>query len=53
MKLLCWLGLHRWTWNQIWAFCGDRFCVRKGCYASKSTLTGNVYKRQPLFAPKS
>lgn len=54
MRLLCWLGLHKWAWNMVGnAIVGDRFCVRKGCLTSKSMLSGKVYKRRPLFAQKS
>ena len=48
-KLLCRLGFHRFRWNTFGMKVTDQFCVREGCLASRSTLTGKVYERRPLW----
>lgn len=48
-RFLCWLGFHDWAWNKVGGSVGDQFCTRPGCLASKSTLSGRVYKRESLF----
>ena len=53
MRLFCWLGFHKWASNCVGnAIMNDLFCVRIGCLASKSMLSGKVYSRKPTFTSK-